>query len=438
MKQLKPNLKLSLISLISIGILVSYVSYLYKDGVKDLNENLEGVIITHLDQTASLISSLIPVDENKQIDALLFKNILLEYLTKDIDDQKIKYEPIDITIKDENGKCIYDSKELSCGRNIGNTYFFQVKDIFHKNEKIGQLMVFNDVEKSYRFFEKQNQYYVNSLLAAGGFAIGLMLISLNFNRKRKEYQEKERQEKIIFNEYVEVLVHQLIKRIAPPKSAVERLLNSSNINTEAAEDLNIIRKCIEKGGEIDKLSHRFANLANLKTKNLENKSKVNVADFINNVINTRHLQEKIDTKNIKIEPSIDNSHDIDLVIDSIGVHKSKNERYFAEEALENILDNALDFTPNNSTITIQTKKSNQYLTISIYDQGEGINPEIEGKILKEVGFSYRPGTNKNSTGLGLWFVKYIMENMHKGRVNLKNRPASMGKGAVATLSFPIK
>jgi len=66
MKQLKPNLKLSLISLISIGILVSYVSYLYKDGVKDLNENLEGVIITHLDQTASLISSLIPVDENKQ------------------------------------------------------------------------------------------------------------------------------------------------------------------------------------------------------------------------------------------------------------------------------------------------------------------------------------------------------------------------------------
>ena len=216
------------------------------------------------------------------------------------------------------------------------------------------------------------------------------------------------------------------------------MLNSSNINTEAAEDLNIIRKCIEKGGEIDKLSHRFANLANLKTKNLENKSKVNVADFINNVINTRHLQEKIDTKNIKIEPSIDNSHDIDLVIDSIGVHKSKNERYFAEEALENILDNALDFTPNNSTITIQTKKSNQYLTISIYDQGEGINPEIEGKILKEVGFSYRPGTNKNSTGLGLWFVKYIMENMHKGRVNLKNRPASMGKGAVATLSFPIK
>ena len=102
----------------------------------------------------------------------------------------------------------------------------------------------------------------------------------------------------------------------------------------------------------------------------------------------------------------------------------------------NIINNSIDFSPKNSTITIKVDASNTHIDILIFDQGVGMLPDAKDKIFTKLCYSTeRPDTRKKSTGLGLHFVKQIM-SLHGGKVSLDNNPA--GVGAVATLSFPIK
>jgi two-component system sensor histidine kinase CreC len=100
-----------------------------------------------------------------------------------------------------------------------------------------------------------------------------------------------------------------------------------------------------------------------------------------------------------------------------------------------VIDNAIAFTPNDSTITIQVRESNKYISIKVMDQGEGIPEYARRQLFRRFFTTSRPDTGKRGNGLGLRFVRKIMD-LHGGQAQVKNR--FMEKGAVATLSFPIK
>ncbi|HZW76337.1 MAG TPA: ATP-binding protein, partial [Caldimonas sp.] len=68
----------------------------------------------------------------------------------------------------------------------------------------------------------------------------------------------------------------------------------------------------------------------------------------------------------------------------------------------------------------------------VRDQGPGVPEFAAGRVFEKFYSLARPATAKRSTGLGLSFVKEIVE-LHRGRATLKNHPAG---GAVATLSLP--
>jgi len=111
----------------------------------------------------------------------------------------------------------------------------------------------------------------------------------------------------------------------------------------------------------------------------------------------------------------------------------KAEKLLAEQALANIIDNAIDFTPIGSTIGIKVSESNTHINIQVYDQGRGIPEHARKQLFRRFFSSSRPDTGKRGNGLGLRFVKKIM-SLHGGQVSLKNR--FMEDGAVATLQFP--
>ena len=72
--------------------------------------------------------------------------------------------------------------------------------------------------------------------------------------------------------------------------------------------------------------------------------------------------------------------------------------------------------------------------IKIRDEGPGIPGYAEGKVFSRFYSTVKPDSGRRSNGLGLRFVKKIME-LHKGEVSLKNR--IMKKGAEAILKFPV-
>jgi len=140
------------------------------------------------------------------------------------------------------------------------------------------------------------------------------------------------------------------------------------------------------------------------------------------IIQSPSRKGNIARRSIKIEYTIEREFNI------------KAERLLAEQALANIIDNAVDFTPIGSTIGVKVSESNSHVIIQIYDQGKGIPEHAKKQLFRRFFSSSRPDTGKRGNGLGLRFVKKIM-NLHNGTVSLKNR--FMEDGAVATLKFPI-
>ncbi len=106
--------------------------------------------------------------------------------------------------------------------------------------------------------------------------------------------------------------------------------------------------------------------------------------------------------------------------------------FLLQRAVANLVDNALDFSPRGGRVTIEVLGHARSCDIVVRDAGPGIPEFAEGKVFEKFYSLARPATAKKSTGLGLSFVKEIVE-LHRGRATLKNQP---GGGAVATLSLP--
>jgi two-component system, OmpR family, sensor histidine kinase CreC len=105
------------------------------------------------------------------------------------------------------------------------------------------------------------------------------------------------------------------------------------------------------------------------------------------------------------------------------------------QAIANLLDNAIDFSPAGGQIELQGSvlATGDY-QLSIVDQGPGI-PDYALERLFERFYSLpRPHRGK-STGLGLSFVREVVER-HQGSIALHNRPDGQS-GACAELRLPI-
>jgi K+-sensing histidine kinase KdpD len=98
----------------------------------------------------------------------------------------------------------------------------------------------------------------------------------------------------------------------------------------------------------------------------------------------------------------------------------KIDRTSFPSILLNLFENAVKYSKENSTITIDLKKQNNEIVLSVADEGTGV-PDVE----KETIFKkfYRIGNEETRTtkgsGLGLYIVNYLVEQ-HGGIISVKN------------------
>ena len=111
----------------------------------------------------------------------------------------------------------------------------------------------------------------------------------------------------------------------------------------------------------------------------------------------------------------------------------QGDSFLLHQAISNLIQNAIDFSPAHSNISLSGRVEAERMRFTVDDNGSGIPDYAIEKIFDKFFSLHRPDSGKKSTGLGLNFVKEVV-TLHNGEIKLENRPE---KGVRATLILPL-
>lgn len=122
---------------------------------------------------------------------------------------------------------------------------------------------------------------------------------------------------------------------------------------------------------------------------------------------------------------------IQIITDIEEVFINVDRNYFTQ-ILENLISNALKFSPKNTIVEINSNENHNSCQISIRDQGPGFTSEEKKNLFTEFQtFSSKPTYGESSNGLGLSIVKKYVDAM-EGRVWCDSQK---GKGTTFYIEF---
>ncbi len=105
-----------------------------------------------------------------------------------------------------------------------------------------------------------------------------------------------------------------------------------------------------------------------------------------------------------------------------------------KEVIENLISNAIKFTPRGKSIYIDVTKKESLIQIQVEDEGVGLSEDEMDKLFGVFQkLSARPTEGEGSTGLGLSIVKKLVE-LHNGRVKAESK--GIDKGSIFTVELP--
>jgi len=112
------------------------------------------------------------------------------------------------------------------------------------------------------------------------------------------------------------------------------------------------------------------------------------------------------------------------------------DRQLMEQALINLIDNAIKYSDSNSKVEISTEEiNNDRIKISVRDYGQGIGAPHLPRLFERFYRVDKARSRKlGGTGLGLAIVKHIV-NLHRGSVDVQSK---IGEGSIFTIIVPVK
>lgn len=232
---------------------------------------------------------------------------------------------------------------------------------------------------------------------------------------------RKMQEALEGKKYVEQYVQNLTHEIKSPLSAIRgaaELLNEEQMPPERR--IRFLGNIRDEANRIQKVVDRMLQLATLENlKMLDVTEVIPFAALVQRAVESK--QPLISKKQIVITSQI---------ADNLTV---KGDPFLLEQAISNLLQNAVEFSPQQGAIALTVQAEDSRLSLHVDDHGSGIPDYALDKVFDKFFSLQRPDSGKKSTGLGLNFVKEIAL-LHHGTITLNNRPEG---GARATLTLPL-
>ncbi len=254
---------------------------------------------------------------------------------------------------------------------------------------------------------------ITAILDEKGETLGTVTVLIDFSEEKKVEKLK--------SEFVRLVSHELKAPIGAVQGYLDLILDGV-IGDDKEKERDILQKTRDKTESLIELIGDLLDLSRTERKLTEREMKmVNVPDILKE--NIEFYQNEADEKNIHLNIKVDPK------LPEVRGNYEELSRAFA-----NLINNAIKYSPKNSNVNINVKKTKAHVTISIEDRGIGMSEEDLSRIFTEF-FRGKNAVSKkiSGTGLGLAIANRIIED-HNGYFDVKSK---LNEGSVFTIVLPV-
>lgn len=231
-----------------------------------------------------------------------------------------------------------------------------------------------------------------------------------------ESMRREIEGKRYVENYVQNLTHEMKSPISAVQGAVEILQETKLPEHSRHRFLENIR---DESRRMQRLVDRLLSLATI-----ENQRQLNDVETLNlaELLHSELERKRADIEHKRIRSNV-SKEEPELMV--------SGEQFLIEQAIGNLLDNAIEFCPEGGSLDVTLTHRDQWRELSICNDGNPVPDYALPRLFERFYSLERPDTAKKSTGLGLSFVHEIVQ-LHGGNVRITNE----GSGVRATMRFP--
>ena len=229
-----------------------------------------------------------------------------------------------------------------------------------------------------------------------------------------EQMRRELEERHALETFVADLSHELKNPVAAIRASAEVLTEGALDEPETARKFAL--RIRESADKLQQLTQDLLSLARLEARGVELRDEP--VDF------GRIAREAVD-----VQSPLAQARRVALEIRGDGESRVRGDPVWLRRALENLLGNAIQHSPDGSRVVVEIDGDPKMLTATVRDQGGGVDEAIRGRLFARFATT-RHG--EGGTGLGLAIVRAVAE-LHGGKAELRE---STPQGAAFSLSLP--
>ncbi len=233
---------------------------------------------------------------------------------------------------------------------------------------------------------------------------------------------EERKMERIKTEFISTAAHELNTPIATIMGFTDLLLNTDThggFSTEQREEF--LKEIFEKTDVLSRIVSDLLDLSRMETGQAMPLQK-SLTNINNTVLKVTHCFQISDTGQ-QIELDLDEMATTEILVDQ--------QRII--QVLENLINNAIKYSPAGSRIEISTRLNDKQMLISITDQGTGMTSEQVAKVFDKFYRVDSSNTSVSGLGMGMSIVQSIVQS-HDGTIDISSTP---GAGTTVTFGLPL-
>lgn len=249
--------------------------------------------------------------------------------------------------------------------------------------------------------------------------LGFLLYRYAKRMDQRITTEQEQKNSQLRRELTQNIAHELKTPVASILGYSETLLENPDIAPDIAH--KFIVRTHEQASRLTSLLQDISllNKMDYAAQDLE-MSRVNVSLLVADIIN--ESEHSFDARKMTVK----NCMPQDVIV--------TGNTALLYSVFRNIIDNAINYAGDNTTIEITAHKNNPFWDIEVSDNGKGVPEELISRIFERF-FTVDQGRSKSlgGTGLGLAIVKNAVL-LHGGMVSAKNAPSG---GLIISITLKI-